>query len=81
MGFKRESKTRIPRKGIPRRVFGINNRVFNNFVHYLELSPPPVSWGIAILDPVAHLVFLILAEVSWGTDRCHDITPSLWAAA
>lgn len=49
-------------------------RVFNNFAHCIELSPLPVSWGISTLDPVAHLVFLILAKLRWGGGRCDDIT-------
>lgn len=32
----------------------------------LNCHLPPLSWGISILDPVAHLMFLLLAQLRWG---------------
>lgn len=32
----------------------------------------PLLWGISILDPMAHLMFLFLAELRWGGGE--DIT-------
>lgn len=65
MEFKRESKTRMPRKGAPRRVVGVHGRVFDNMLTVLNSPSLPTQYhgAVLILDPVAHLMFLICTEV------------------